>query len=88
MIVSQPKSAYQAKKDGEWGPLLAEVHALSSLVELTDWRRAFLVRKRGLPEHWAELLNEAADVQEAEIRAHNSLREMDRYVGQIARGEL
>jgi len=88
VIVSQPKSAYRAKIDGDWHAHAAEIAQLGSLLALADWQKDFILRRaRGLPEGWAALILEACDDRRAELSASAALHEMDRHIGQIARGE-
>lgn len=85
MIVSAEgkKSSAQAKKDGDWETLLAEVESLSSVDELNAYRQNLPDRLKFTPNGWIDPVYNACEHKEADLR----LLEMDAVVGQIMRGE-
>lgn len=88
MKVFAPQSAYGAKRDGRWEPLIAPV-ALATTPEAVEahWTAFLLTDARSLPEPWSAVLREACDARLAEIEIEQAHREMDSIVGRIVREE-
>ena len=57
----------QAKKAGEWEPMVAEIDALSSLEALGDWRAENEARVKRLPDAWQEQVWERLDKRESDL---------------------
>jgi len=53
------KSAYQARKDGDWEELTGQLHQTQTPDELTAWFELNKHRIKRLPENWRDHLREA-----------------------------
>jgi phage recombination protein Bet len=62
------KSAYQARKDGDWQTLTAEIEAQGSVEALKKWGIENNPRIHELPESWREHLKETYTTRLAELK--------------------
>jgi hypothetical protein len=58
---ASPKTAYRARKDGDWETITAEIDETRSEEELKQWAKANKQRIETLPQNWREQLLEAYD---------------------------
>ena len=77
MIASKPKSAYAARKDGDWYALLEEIAALPSLAACEAWWTAFVVERLSSGPDWQDELLEALTERKSVLRAEAQMRHMD-----------
>lgn len=76
MIAVKPKSAFAAKKDGDWAALSAGLEACSSPAEVRDYLHDYALT-RDRPNGWLEALTEQATAHVAELRADRLNDAMD-----------
>lgn len=78
MKIWRPKAAYQARKDGDWQAMIAEIDACQSHAEIDHWYDDYILnRARHMPEDWTPLFRDACDTRSEELAAIRAARMMD-----------
>lgn len=86
MKVWAPQSAFAARRDGRWAPLLAPLAETTSPEAVEALWTAFLLNDaRTLPGDWTDWYRDACDARKEAIKLEQANREMDSIVGRIAR---
>jgi hypothetical protein len=67
------KSAYQARKDGDWEDLQAGLNATQTPQELIAWGDLNKDKISALPENWRDHLREAYEAQMTTLKAGNHI---------------
>lgn len=79
MKVWRPKTAFAATRDGDWGPLVAEVTSCASVAALDAfWADYLLNRHRDNPESWSNELMAIYNERREELEVMEEGAEMDR----------
>lgn len=78
MLIWRPKTAFQAKKEGDWFVLMNELEALLLPEDVDAWWTDYLLnRARDLPTYWTDDLRDACQERRDAMAAIEKHRALD-----------